>query len=179
MIHNSKTLRAICAAWLRYTKQCPIVTFERGLNHFDRPDVLAVTDDRRLIEIEIKISFSDFKADAKKDKWRRQKRGFTVVPAYFYYCVTEEIAPKVLPLLPDGAGLIVPLLGWSRNQRIMNPNTGLPDLKSLRKASRAHETKLSQRQIWDMVRNQSGTICGMSAHIALQYADKINVVSGS
>lgn len=177
MNHNSVTLRAICAAWLRYTKQCPIVTFERGMNYSDRPDVLAVTDDRRLIEIEIKVSFSDFKADAKKDKWRRQKSGYTIVPAYFYYCVTEEIAPKVLPLLPDGAGLIVPMLGWSRNQRMMNPNTGLPDLKSLRKASRAHETKLSQRQMWDMVRNQSATLCGISSDIALHEANKIEMES--
>ena len=32
-------------------------------------DVLAVTRDMRIIDIEIKISRADFKADAKKDKW--------------------------------------------------------------------------------------------------------------
>lgn len=32
-------------------------------------DVLAVTDDLRIIDVEVKISRSDLKADAKKDKW--------------------------------------------------------------------------------------------------------------
>lgn len=32
-------------------------------------DILAVTRDLRIIDIEIKISRADFKADAKKDKW--------------------------------------------------------------------------------------------------------------
>ena len=32
-------------------------------------DVLAVTTDLRIIDVEVKISRSDFKADAKKDKW--------------------------------------------------------------------------------------------------------------
>lgn len=32
-------------------------------------DVLAVTTDLRLIDVEVKISRADFKADAKKDKW--------------------------------------------------------------------------------------------------------------
>lgn len=32
-------------------------------------DVLAVTTDLRIIDVEVKISRADFKADAKKDKW--------------------------------------------------------------------------------------------------------------
>lgn len=32
-------------------------------------DVLAVTTDLRIIDVEVKISRSDFKADARKDKW--------------------------------------------------------------------------------------------------------------
>lgn len=32
-------------------------------------DILAVTKDRRIIDIEVKISRQDFRADAKKDKW--------------------------------------------------------------------------------------------------------------
>lgn len=35
-------------------------------------DVLAVTQDLRIIDIEVKISRKDFKADAKKDKWWRR-----------------------------------------------------------------------------------------------------------
>ncbi len=40
-------------------------------------DVLAVTADLRIIDVEVKISRSDFKADAKKDKWwHRQSWGW-------------------------------------------------------------------------------------------------------
>ena len=35
-------------------------------------DVLAVTTDLRIIDVEIKVSRADFKADARKDKWWRQ-----------------------------------------------------------------------------------------------------------
>jgi hypothetical protein len=37
-------------------------------------DVLAVTTDLRVIDVEIKISRSDLKADARKDKWWHQAR---------------------------------------------------------------------------------------------------------
>ena len=36
-------------------------------------DVLAVTTDLRIIDVEVKISRADLKADAKKDKWWRRK----------------------------------------------------------------------------------------------------------
>lgn len=37
-------------------------------------DILAVTENLRLIDVEIKISRSDLKADAKKDKWWHRER---------------------------------------------------------------------------------------------------------
>ena len=65
-------------------------------------------------EVEIKISFSDFKNDAKNKKEKfeiletgelrsgciKHKR-----PNYFSYCVTENMVDKVKPLLPAYAGL--------------------------------------------------------------------------
>ena len=39
-------------------------------------DVLAVTTDLRLIDVEVKISRADFKADAKKDKWWHRPGGW-------------------------------------------------------------------------------------------------------
>jgi len=39
-------------------------------------DVLAVTMDMRIIDVEVKISRSDFKADARKDKWWRRFGSF-------------------------------------------------------------------------------------------------------
>lgn len=39
-------------------------------------DVLAVTNDLRIIDVEVKISRADLKADAKKDKWWRRAEGY-------------------------------------------------------------------------------------------------------
>jgi len=38
-------------------------------------DVLAVTSDLRIIDIEVKVSRADFKVDAKKDKWWHRQFG--------------------------------------------------------------------------------------------------------
>lgn len=62
-------------------------------------------------ELECKISFADFKNDFKH---KRQKHELLKTgdekhrrPNYFYYCVPWYLSEKVLPLLPDYAGLIV------------------------------------------------------------------------
>ena len=46
-------------------------------------DLLVVTKDLRLIDVEIKISRADFRADAKKDKWGRHKKGMYFEEAIF------------------------------------------------------------------------------------------------
>lgn len=60
-------LKRSAVNFLLYDKKCDIVSFERGLHDgWGRPDVLGVTRDRKLIEVEIKESFSDFKANFDK-----------------------------------------------------------------------------------------------------------------
>lgn len=44
-------------------------------------DVLAVTHDLRVIDIEVKISRADFKADAKKDKWWKRANNWRFTDA--------------------------------------------------------------------------------------------------
>lgn len=43
-------------------------------------DVLAVTKDLRIIDVEVKISRADFKADAEKDKWWHRPPGWWNLP---------------------------------------------------------------------------------------------------
>lgn len=79
-------------------------------------DLLVVCRDLRLIDVEIKISRADFKADAKKDKWwasyrRDPVRGYVALnpsehrawpPKVWkhYYCMPAEIwTPDLLPFL--------------------------------------------------------------------------------
>ena len=67
---TSTLLKAIACSWLRYKRQCPIIFTERilGYGHGGKgvADVMALTKDRRLIEIETKITLHDFKKDALK-----------------------------------------------------------------------------------------------------------------
>jgi hypothetical protein len=62
---------------------------------------LACCNGKYLTEIEVKISYSDLKADAKKTKAYgklkhdfysgKNKSKYVLVPNYFYYCITEEM----------------------------------------------------------------------------------------
>lgn len=74
-------------------------------------DMLIKTRSGYWYEVECKISFADFKNDFKN---KRQKHELLKTgdekhrrPNYFYYCVPWYLSGKVLPLLPDYAGLIV------------------------------------------------------------------------
>lgn len=74
-------------------------------------DMLIKTRSGYWYEVECKISLADFKNDFKN---KRQKHELLKTgdekhrrPNYFYYCVPWYLSEKVLPLLPDYAGLIV------------------------------------------------------------------------
>lgn len=68
-------------------------------------DVLALNRNDYLTEYEVKISRSDFKADAKKRKWQWYKmRIETMIPNYFYYVCPEGLILETE--IPEFAGLI-------------------------------------------------------------------------
>lgn len=74
-------------------------------------DMLIKTRSGYWYEVECKISLADFKNDF-AHKWQKHellKNGDEKHrrPNYFYYCVPWYLSEKVLPLLPDYAGLIV------------------------------------------------------------------------
>jgi hypothetical protein len=88
-------------------------------------DVLGVTTNLRIIDVEIKISRADFKADAKKDKWwhrmatRREQQAdgswqYVTPPGVpkqwpqrvwkHYFCLPEDIwRPELVEFLPSPA----------------------------------------------------------------------------
>lgn len=95
-------------------------------------DVLAVTTDLRIIDVEVKISRSDLKADAKKDKWwhrsygawmpdtRRQEMISTArehppkVWKHYYAMPADIWKPELLDCLPSKASGVL-LLREQRN----------------------------------------------------------------
>lgn len=93
--------------WLWLEKKCHYVLEQRSpRHHLGSPDVLGVTKDRYLIEIEIKRSLSDFRADDKKHC--RQMRDLFIdhMAKQFYYLVPPSIVDKIKPELPMWAGLM-------------------------------------------------------------------------
>ena len=82
-------------------------------------DVLAVTNDLRIIDVEIKISRADLKADASKDKWwHRLSWGGDVGPRQLrrhppkvwkhYYALPADIwKPELLEYLPSPASGVI------------------------------------------------------------------------
>ncbi|WP_342617204.1 hypothetical protein [Rhodoferax sp. GW822-FHT02A01] len=89
-------------------------------------DVLGVTTDLRIIDVEVKISRSDLKADAKKDKWwHRVSYGWVDGPPRpvthprkvwkHYYALPAEIwKPELLDCLPSTSSGVLLLRqgGW-------------------------------------------------------------------
>lgn len=149
-------LRACVAAYLRYRRRCPLISFERAKEYWDNPDVLGLTKGRQWIEVEIKCSLSDLRADAKKRKWllgvsnRRQ----------FYYCVPPDLVEKALPKIPDGRGLMT-LADTSIY--------GLRIIKVMRGAVVHRDaTRATTREIVEAVWHQSGTLCGLAKDAALK-----------
>jgi len=101
--------------WLRYEKRCSVVITGRSprCDH-GLPDVLGITQNRYLLEIEIKRSLSDFRANGRKPFIAERDAMFKLEgevsnekwPRNFWYLVPHELADKIKPLLPPWAGLL-------------------------------------------------------------------------
>lgn len=111
LIIKEQITEQLLQQYLRGWKSNPKFIVE-NLYVFDwESDMLIKTRSGYWYEVECKISFADFKNDFKH---KRQKHELLKTggdkhrrPNYFYYCVPWYLSAKVLPLLPDYAGLIV------------------------------------------------------------------------
>lgn len=150
-------LRAV--EWLRYERQCSLVCLGRDVGvalYGSLPDVLGVTDKRRAVEIEIKRSMADFRANARKDRYPRKG------PSQFYFLVPEAIAEKCLAELDPETGL----LSYAVTNR--------PRFIALKKlAPVRHQEKLSLNQCVRMSRNQAGTLCSL-LHSVVELQNRVN-----
>ena len=102
------TMELAAMHWLRYQKGCALITLERQPRFmaWARPDVLGLTTKRELVEVEIKRTLSDFKANAKKRHVRYRDNFITQWPHWFYFLVPKALAPEVADLRPTWAGLL-------------------------------------------------------------------------
>lgn len=127
-------------------------------------DLLVVHDSLRLIDVEIKISRADLKADARKDKWWRNPpwgaprdakpvaRGWPVMVWRHYYCMPADIwRDELLDSLPPNSGVV--LLSETRHgavradcKRRARPN---PDAKPVDAVAAVNLARLASLRMWD------------------------------
>jgi hypothetical protein len=93
--------------WLAYEKRCQAVVCERNVRRcLGDPDILGVTKDRYMTEIEIKVSMSDFRRNPCKRHIMSREHNLQFWPKYFYYMVPQKMVEAVLAALPPYAGLL-------------------------------------------------------------------------
>jgi len=148
---TSDYLKAVVASWLRYEKQCVLVTMERGLDWRRNPDVFGVNKTRTTIEVEVKISFHDFKSDFKK-KHRLH------IPNQMYYMVHPSIVEKV-----QASGLLTTEGLLTVNPESNHYYTNLHYLLLLKPARKTHSKKLGIRQLVELVKAQTGTLVKLAS----------------
>lgn len=99
--------------WLRWEKRCHAALFQRCPRRLlGLPDVLGITDAKYLLEVEIKRSVSDFRANAKKphialrDAPHATDTDRARWPKQFWYLVPHNLVDVIAPEVPDWAGLL-------------------------------------------------------------------------
>lgn len=65
-------------------------------------DLAVVTKSRYLWEVEVKLTASDWRADARKAKWQKPRP----LVSRFFYAVAAELIDDVPEFVPESAGLI-------------------------------------------------------------------------
>ena len=77
-----------------------VMIWKNIVNH--ECDMLIVTKNRYLTEVEIKISLSDLKADFKKEHQHKDEN-----IKNFYYAFPAEMKEKAIELIPEEAGILI------------------------------------------------------------------------
>src|SRR5687768_8242931 len=100
MNHDELVKRAF--SWLKNNKRCSIVASELVTSGMETPDVIGWNGWVSML-VEAKISVSDFRADRRKIFRTLAGRGMGV---HRYYIVPSDLVDVILPLMPDGWGLL-------------------------------------------------------------------------
>lgn len=168
--------RALCTQFLN--RRCVVLVPNTKWTGYEC-DVLAVTTDLRIVDIEIKISRADLKADAKKDKWWHRgfgawnaaKRDFDHPPAVarewpeevwkHYYALPADIwKPELLAALPSTRSGVL-LLRQQRSKSVpvavecvrrATPNKAA---KRLTPAQAVDLARLANLRMWDALQRMA------------------------
>lgn len=108
------------------------------LNH--EADLLVMNGNRRLYEVEIKVSLSDLRADFKKHHGHNDKR-----VSRLFYAVPEPLLLKAKELIPDEFGII-------EVYAIERPHSFLLRARRVREAKKMRDYKLNDAEVCNLLR---------------------------
>jgi len=104
------TLEYLAMSFLKWEKRCDFVLLERCPRYTGgRPDVIGISNEREIYEVEIKRTIQDLKANAKKQHVRSHSLNLDNDPRwpkYFWFLVPHTLALQAVGMLPDYAGLL-------------------------------------------------------------------------
>ena len=149
---NDWPLEACALSYLRYDCQCLLVCSQRSpWEDGMRPDIVGVTLGRRVIEIEIKRTMADFRANQfKQRRWRYNS------PWKYYFLVPPCLADRALNELKENEGLLTVAINTEKY--------GLPLTYCLARAGLNDDAQpLSVALLTRMVRHNSATLCKLAA----------------
>lgn len=95
--------KASALRWLRLEKRCAFIATEVGTFSADALGI----NEKRMIEVEIKISIQDFKADFRKPKHSVYNKDYEMnwgtawIPNQFYFAVKPEMVEEAKSLLTN------------------------------------------------------------------------------
>jgi hypothetical protein len=128
-------------------------------------DLVVLSKAGWLDEIEIKVSVSDFKRDAKKWKHRlAEVNGKPELVRGFYYAMPEPVYEKVRSSIPEGVGVILVVNTlWAKKHREAVPNASA---RKLTDDEAAQLLRLGYIRYW--ARQESITVIAQAATAALE-----------
>lgn len=172
---SSEVIKAAIAWHYRYDEQCPLVAFEANCRlepwTGERADLLVVTKDRHLVEVEIKCSIADLRADRKKSKHQRFRDGYGGMPTHlFYFAFRKEIANRALAVCDK----LFPYAGVWGVSVVKGAYSNVPGWSFFSECYRRprvlSQERLSISKIVRMSMEQSGTLCRLAKLKALAEA---------
>ena len=161
---TSSDIKSVMLSHWRYKKQCPLVALEACAWEIGgTSDVLAVKENGLLIDIEVKLSISDFKADIKKMKHLYFAGSDSNQPtAYFYFAVPNKMADEIATLCTE----LYPYAGVIGTDGVTHgSNDHTQDVKYYRSAKRLEYTKLTLSEMAGIVKGLSATVCRLAKEL--------------
>ena len=156
-----KELRAASLEWLRFERRCAIVMHERCLHyHIGRPDCIGVLPNGRVVEVEIKVTAADFRANCQKEIEKRREANRAKRPYQFYFAMPQSLADDLASEIPEHAGLLYlsPHRGRTR---------GVRELERMKPAKRFDQCLTIGHRDWiRLVSLQSNAIVSLAKAVA-------------